>query len=307
MDMIKIFCPATVSNLSCGFDVLGLALEQVGDEMIIRKSSGNQLTIKQTEGPAVPLDPTQNVAGVSARSLLDHLGIQDGFEIEIAKGIKPGSGIGSSAASAVGAVWGINQLLGEPLTTVELLPHAMTGEEVASKAWHADNVAPCLLGGFVLIRSYDPLDVIQLAFPNDLALAIMHPLIEIKTAESRALIEDNIPLKSAVAQWGNLGGLISGLASGDHGLISRSLEDHIVEPKRKHTIPGFDDMKTAALESGALGFGISGSGPAVYALCKGLNTAEVVGNNMANSFKPHGISFDLHCSRIHSEGVRVIP
>lgn len=307
MDVIRIFCPATVSNLSCGFDVLGLALEEVGDEMTMRRTAGNQLTIIQTEGPALPLDPALNVAGVSARSLLDHLGIQDGFEIEIAKRIKPGSGIGSSAASAAGAVWGINQLLGAPLTTKELLTHAMKGEAVASNAWHADNVAPCLLGGFVLIRSYDPLDVIQLSFPKDLALAIIHPHLEIKTAESRALLGDKILLKKAVAQWGNLGGLISGLASGDHALISRSLEDHVAEPHRKHHIPGFDAMKTAATEAGALGFGISGSGPSVYALCKGLDSAKEVGKHIAHSFEPQGIPFDLHCSSIHPEGIRIIP
>ncbi len=307
MDKIKIFCPATVSNLSCGFDVLGLALEQVGDEMIIRKTSGNQLTIRQTEGPEIPLDPANNVAGVSARSLLDHLGSEDGFDIEIAKRIKPGSGIGSSAASAAGAVWGINQLLGAPLTTKELLPHAMTGEAIASDAWHADNVAPCLMGGFVLIRGYDPIDVIQLSFPKDLALAIIHPHLEIKTAESRTLIGDKIPLKNAVAQWGNLGGLIAGLASGDHDLISRSLVDHVAEPKRKHQIPGFEEMKTEAITSGALGFGISGSGPSVFALCRGITKAEEVGQKLADAFTPQGIAFDLYCSRIHSEGIRIIP
>lgn len=305
--MIRIFCPATVSNLSCGFDVLGLALEGVGDEMIIRRTSGNELTILQTEGPELPLDPTQNVAGVAARSLLDHLGRQDGFVIEIAKRIKPGSGIGSSAASAAGAVWGINQLLGAPLTNEELLTHAMTGEAVASNAWHADNVAPCLLGGFVLIRSYEPIDVIQLSFPKNLALAIIHPHLEIKTAESRALLGDKILLKNAVAQWGNLGGLISGLASGDYALISRSLEDHIAEPHRKHHIPGFDIMKSTAIDAGALGFGISGSGPSVYALCKGLDAAKEIGKHIANSFEALGIPFDLHCSSIHSEGIRIIP
>ncbi|MBT8236964.1 MAG: homoserine kinase [Bacteroidia bacterium] len=307
MDMIRIFCPATVSNLSCGYDVLGLALEQVGEEMIIRKASDDQLTIRQTEGPEIPLDPAKNVAGVAARSLLDHLGIKEGFEIEIAKRIKPGSGIGSSAASASGAVWGINQLLGAPLSTMELLPHAMTGEAIASNAWHADNVAPCLLGGFVLIRSYDPLDVIQLSFPNDLALTIIHPHIEIKTAEARTLIGDKILLKNAVAQWGNLGGLIAGLASGDHDLISRSLVDHLAEPKRKHLIPGYDEMKSVALAAGALGFGISGSGPSVFALCKGMKKAEEVGEKLAASFSPLNIAFDLHCSRIHTEGIRIIP
>lgn len=275
--------------------------------MTIRRTTGSELSILQSEGPEIPLDPDQNVAGVAARSLLDHLGIQDGFQIEIAKRIKPGSGIGSSAASAAGAVWGINQILGTPLTNEELLTHAMTGEAVASNAWHADNVAPCLLGGFVLIRSYDPLDVIQLSFPKDLALAIIHPHLEIKTAESRARLGDKILLKNAVAQWGNLGGLISGLASGDHGLISRSLEDHVAEPHRKHQIPGFDAMKSAAIKAGALGFGISGSGPSVYALCKGLDPAKEIGRHIAHSFEPQGIPFDLYCSRIHPEGIRIIP
>lgn len=304
MDHIRIFCPATVSNLSCGFDVLGLALDKVGDEMTIRRNNSGSLKITQSEGPPLPLDIKQNVAGVAARSILDHLNKKDGFDINIAKRIKPGSGIGSSAASAAGAVWGINALLGKPLTIAELIPLAMAGESIASKAWHADNVAPALLGGFVLIRSYDPLDVVQLSHPKDLALTILHPDIEIKTAEARALLGDTITLQQGIRQWGNMGGLISGLASGDYELISRSLEDHIAEPKRKHLIPEYEAVVSASRAAGALGCGISGSGPSIFAVCQDLKIAQSVATAMEAVYTKTGISFNLFTSEIHPEGIR---
>ena len=304
MDQIRIFCPATVSNLSCGFDVLGLALDKVGDEMTIRRNPSGALRILQTEGPPLPLDIDTNVAGVAARSLLEHLGSTEGFDISIAKRIKPGSGIGSSAASATGAVWGINALLGHPLSTEELIPLAMDGESVASKARHADNVAPALLGGFVLIRSYDPLDIVQLVYPKELAITILHPQIEIKTAEARALLGDTISLQQGIRQWGNLGGLVAGLASGDHALIGRSLEDHIAEPKRKHLIPEYESVVAAAKSTGALGCGISGSGPAIFAVCPDMENARQVAMAMEAVYSKTDISFDLHTSEIHPEGIR---
>lgn len=304
MDQIRIFCPATVSNLSCGFDVLGLALEKVGDEMVISRNDAGKLRILQTEGPPLPLDIEANVAGVAAQALLEHLGKTDGFDISIAKRIKPGSGIGSSAASATGAVWGINALLGKPLSEMELIPFAMKGESIASQAWHADNVAPSLLGGFVLIRSYEPLDVVELTYPKELALTILHPQIEIKTAEARALLGDTISLEQGIRQWGNLGGLIAGLASGDLELIGRSLQDHIAEPKRKHLIPEYENIIVAASQAGALGCGISGSGPAIFALCPDLDTARHVAQAMETVYSKTAIPFDLHSSRINPQGIR---
>ena len=306
MDTLKIFCPATVSNLSCGFDILGLALESVGDEMTISRNNNGSIRILQTEGPALPMQTEKNVAGVAAESLRYRLNCTDGFDISIAKRIKPGSGIGSSAASAAGAVWGINALLGQPLSTQELIVHAMDGEAIASKARHADNVAPALLGGFVLIRSYEPLDIIQIPYPEDLTLALIHPQIEIRTAEARALLGEQISLKQGIHQWGNVGGLIAGLATNDYGLISRSLEDHVAEPKRKHLIPDYDLLTSAAQQAGALGCGISGSGPSVFALCHTMDTAKLVAVAMKEVYNKTGIPFDIHVSHIHREGVRLV-
>ena len=306
MDQIRIFCPATVSNLSCGFDVLGLALDKVGDEMTIRRNDSGELKILQTEGPPLPLDVNENVAGVAARALLDHLNNTQGFDISIAKRIKPGSGIGSSAASATGAVWGINTLLGKPLSDRDLIPFAMKGESIASQAWHADNVAPAMLGGFVLIRSYQPLDIVPLHYPESLALNILHPQIEIKTAEARALLGDTIRLEQGIRQWGNLGGLVAGLASGDMELIGRSLEDHIAEPKRKHLIPEYENVVAAAKSAGALGCGISGSGPSIFAVCPDRDTAAEVAMAMEAIFSKTGIPFDVHTSRINPQGIRQI-
>lgn len=306
MDSLRIFCPATVSNLSCGFDILGLALESVGDEMTISRNDTGTIRILQTEGPAVPLQTQKNVAGVAAESLRHRLDCSVGFDISIAKRIMPGSGIGSSAASAAGAVWGINALLGHPLSTEELIEHAMDGEAIASQARHADNVAPALLGGFVLIRSYEPLDIIQIPYPEDLTLALIHPQIEIRTAEARAMLGEQISLKQGIRQWGNVGGLIAGLATRDYGLISRSLEDHVAEPKRKHLIPEYDPLTAAAKEAGALGCGISGSGPSVFALCHTMATAKQVAVAMKEIYNKTGIPFDIHLSHIHGEGVRLV-
>lgn len=306
MDQIRIFCPASVSNLSCGFDVLGLALDDVGDEMTIARNSSGAIRIMQTEGPPIPLEVDRNVAGVAAKSLLKHLGCKEGFDITIAKRIKPGSGIGSSAASASGAVWGLNALLGNPVSPSELIALAMDGESVASQARHADNVAPVLLGGFVLIRSYEPLDVVQLPYPEDLALAILHPQIEIRTAEARALLGDTITLQQGIRQWGNMGGLVAGLAMGDLGLIGRSLEDHVAEPKRKHLIPEYEPVVSVSKAAGALGCGISGSGPAIFAVCPDMETAESVTRAMESVYHKTGIPFDLHASQINREGIRIL-
>src|SRR5690606_14674952 len=227
MDEIRIFCPATIANVSCGFDVLGLCLDSIGDEMIIRKSPEKGVRILKIEGQQLPLDAQNNVAGVAILEMLKSIEPNFGFEVEIIKKIKPGSGIGSSAASSAGAVYGVNKLLGEPFTLKELIPFAMEGEKLASGALHADNVSPALLGGFTLVRSYDPLDVLSLPTPGELYASILHPQIEVKTADSRSVLKQNVTLKAAIKQWGNLGGLISGLYTNDYDLISRCLHDEI--------------------------------------------------------------------------------
>lgn len=306
MNEVKIFCPATIANLNCGFDILGLCLETIGDEMIIRKSVKKGITISKIVGANLPLETEKNVAGVAALALLKEFDLDYGFEIEIYKNIKAGSGIGSSSASAAGAVFGINELLGKPFSRVELVHFAMKGEVIASGSEHADNVAPCLLGGFTLIRGYEPLDIIQIKSPKELYAVVLHPHIEVKTSDARAVIQPMIPLKLAITQTGNLGGCIAGLYTNDYELISRSLQDVLVEPFRKHLIPNFDEVKNVAIQNGALGAGISGAGPSIFALCKGKSSAKKVANAMKNSYISTQISFDIHISKVNAVGTKTI-
>ena len=306
MNEIKIFCPATIANLNCGFDVMGLCIDGIGDEMIIRKVAEKGIKITKITGANLPLEAEKNVAGVAGLALLNATQTDFGFEIEIHKNIKAGSGIGSSSASAAGAVFGINELLGRPFTKHELVYFAMKGEVVASGCEHADNVAPCLLGGFTLVRGYNPLDVIKIESPSEIYAVVLHPHIEVKTSDSRAVLKPEISLKNAITQWGNLGGLIAGLYTKDYELIGRSLQDVIVEPARKHLIPNFDFVKNAALENGALGAGISGAGPSIFALCKGVVTAKNVAKSMSDAYADTRISFDIHISKVNDEGTKII-
>ena len=306
MNSIKIFSPATIANVSCGFDILGLCLDTVGDEMIIRKTKEKGVTISKIVGQILPLETKKNVAGVAALALLEKIDVDCGFDIEIHKNIKPGSGIGSSAASSAGAVFGINKLLGEPFSLEELVPFAMEGEKLASGSAHADNVAPALLGGFTLVRSYTPLDVIKINSPRELYATVIHPQIEIKTSDSRSVLKQQVTLKLAVKQMGNLGGLISGLYTENYDLISNSLHDEIVEPNRSILIPRFDDVKVASIKAGALGSGISGSGPSIFALSRGEETAKKVGESMSRVYEKIGIDYDIHVSKINQEGIKIL-
>ena len=310
MNEIKIFCPATIANLNCGFDVMGLCLDGIGDEMIIRRVTENGIKITKITGADLPLETEKNVAGVAALAIckeaIHRVSFDYGFEIEIHKKIKAGSGIGSSSASAAGAVFGINELLGKPFTKHELVDFAMKGEAVASGCEHADNVAPCLLGGFTLVRGYNPLDVIRIESPNELYSVVLHPHIEVKTADARAVLAPNVSLKNAITQTGNLGGLIAGLYTNDYELIGRSLQDVIIEPMRKHLIPNFDNVKNAALQNNALGAGISGAGPSIFAICKGQITAEKVAFAMSESYQNTGIKFDIYISKINPNGIKII-
>lgn len=305
MTEIHLYCPATVANLSAGFDVLGTCLEVVSDEMIIRKTNKKGIVITEITGAILPLETAKNVAGVAAQSLYDYYSPDFGFEIEIHKKIKVGSGLGSSAASAAGAVYGVNFLLGNPLSKKELVHHAMVGEAIASGSMHADNVAPALLGNFTLIRGYDPLDIIAINSPEELYIVAIHPHIEIKTAEARAVLQPMIPLNDAIKQWGNLGGLIAGLCLNNYEVIGRSIEDVIVEPLRKKLIPHFDQTVAIAKQAGALGAGISGSGPSVFALVKGGTKALEVSRKIRSFYATTGIPFTIHCSKINQEGVKV--
>jgi homoserine kinase len=306
MEEIKIFAPASVANVSCGFDVLGFCLDPVGDEMIIRKTKTPGVKISKILGQNLPLEVKKNVAGVAAEAMLSENPSTFGFEIEIHKKIKPGSGIGSSAASAAGAVYGINELMGKPLSAHDLIQYAMEGECLASGSPHADNVAPVLLGGFTLVRSTKPLDVIKLPCPSELKAIVLHPKIELKTMHAREILKNNVPLKKAINQWGNLAAFISSLYTEDYDLMSRSLVDEIVEPMRSLLIPEFEEVKKAVMHAGALGFGISGSGPSVYALAKGIKDANSIADAIIYNIKKVGIDFEVHKSSINNQGIKII-
>ena len=304
MDKIKVFCPATIANVSCGFDVLGLALDSVGDEMVVRKTPKKGIKIIKIEGQDLPLETEKNVSGVAGLALLEQSNYEGGFEIEIDKRIKPGSGIGSSAASSAGAVWAMNELLGKPFSNLELTQFAMQGEKLASSVAHADNVAPAIYGGFTLVRSYEPLDIVSIPTPDELFATVIHPQIEIKTSDSRKILKTKLTLETGIRQWGNLGGLVAGLFQSDYDLIGRSLEDHVVEPIRSILIPGFDAIRSNTLQAGALGCGISGSGPSIFALSKGKTIAEKVAEAMHKTYSSIGIDFDIHVSKVNTQGVK---
>ena len=305
-DQIEVFCPATIANISCGFDVLGLALDAVGDRMVIRKTEKPGLTITRITGQDLPMETGKNVAGVAGLAMMEALGHKGGFEVEIHKKIKAGSGIGSSAASASGVVWGMNHLLDQPCSEKELVEFAMEGEKLASGTAHADNVAPAIFGGITLVRSSDPLDVIPINVPPELWASVVHPHIEIKTADSRKILRTSISLADGIRQWGNLGALIAGFYREDYELIGRSLEDHIIEPIRSILIPGFDDMKKGAMAAGALGCGISGSGPSIFALSRGRETAARAAEAMSSVLTSIGLEHDTYVSGINTEGIRLI-
>ncbi len=306
MNEIKIFCPATIANLSCGFDVLGLCLATQGDEMIVRKSKEKGVRITKIVGADLPMETENNVSGVAALAMLEEVETEFGFEIEIYKHIKAGSGIGSSAASSAGAVFGINELLGRPFTRKELVKFAMQGEKLASGNAHADNVAPALLGGFTLVRSSNPLDIIKIDSPSELYATVVHPQIELKTSDARSVLKQTVSLKSAITQWGNVGGLVAGLYTQDYELIGRSLHDEIIEPIRSMLIPGFDLIKQTAYENGALGSGISGSGPSIFALSKGKENADKIAKAMSAVYEEMNLPYEIHVSKVNDEGISII-
>ena len=306
MNQVSVFAPASVANISCGFDVLGVCLDNVGDTIHIQETSKPGIEITKIIGQDLPLEATKNVAGVAGLALLADYGRDKGFQIQIEKGIKPGSGIGSSSASAAGAVVGINHLLGNPYTREQLITFAMEDERVACGTAHADNVSPVLLGGFTLVRSVNPLDVVTLNSPLELVVTIIHPEIEVKTADARAVLLDKLHLKQAVAQTANLGALVTGLFKEDYDLIRRSLVDHIVEPVRSMLIPRFNELKNRANEAGALGTGISGSGPSVFALSKGMDAAQKVGLAMQKVYDEISVPYDTHISPINAKGVKIL-
>lgn len=306
MNEIKIFSPATVANVACGYDVLGFCLDTIGDEMVIRKTKEKGITISKIEGFDLPYNIEENVAGVSALAMYNAINVDFGFDIEIYKNIKPGSGIGSSAASAVGSVFGMNELIGNPFNKTQLTEFAMKGEALASQCEHADNLAPALFGGFTLVKSVNPLEVLQLPTPKDIYATVIHPLIEIKTSESRAILPSKVELENAIHQWANVGSFVHALHTNDYELLSRSLKDVVVEPYRSQLIPSFKEVKQAVLDNGALGCSISGAGPSIFTLNKGLENAKRVKQVMHEIYEKTDIDFEIHVTKINEEGVKIL-
>lgn len=301
---ITILSPATVANVVCGFDILGFALDGPFDKMLIRKISGKGVTIINRDDYNLPTEPAKNVIGMALLALLDEVPEDIGFVVESTKTIKPGSGIGSSAASAAGVVVGANHLLNNRFSKEELVRFAMCGEEVASGSKHADNIAPCIYGGITLIRSLNPLDIVSIPSPA-LYVTILHPQIEVKTSDARGILKKQVLLKDAITQWGNVAGLIAGFMKSDYDLIGRSLVDVIVEPVRSILIPCFDEIKKKSMEAGALGGGISGSGPSLFMLSKNEATAKAVEESMKKVVQNCNIDFHTHVTTISTQGVRV--
>jgi len=308
-DYIKVFAPATVANVVCGFDVLGFAVNEPGDEVEMRLTNTPGVTIKRITGDdgRLPLNAEKNTVSASVQHYLKHINRLDvGVEIELHKKMPIGSGLGSSSASTVAGLFAINKLMGDLLTAKELVPFAMKGEELACGYGHADNVAPAIMGGFVLIRSYDPLDVISLPTPEGMFAAIVYPEVDVPTKDARQMIRNKVFLKDAVTQWGNVAGLVSGLFMNDFELIGRSMKDVLVEPTRSILIPGFEDLRSLAMENGAIGFGISGSGPSVFSLTKDEDTAKKITKAQQQYLNKLNINSKAFVSSVNAEGPREI-
>jgi homoserine kinase len=307
-ESIRVYAPATVANVTCGFDVLGFAVNNPGDEVELKVTDKPGVHIKRITGDngRLSLDPMKNTAGISILNYLKHHGIEKGVELTLHKKMPLGSGLGSSAASTVAGVFAVSRLLGRNESALDLLPFAMEGERIACGSAHADNVGPAMFGGFVLIRSYEPLDVVKIPTPENLFATILHPHIEVETKDARSILPRYIPLKEGIVQWGNVGGLIAGLFMKDFGLISRSLQDVIVEPKRAILLPGFYEAKHEALEAGSLGGGISGSGPSIFQLSQEEDTARKVGAAMQGVYKELGIGSEVYISKVNLVGPVVL-
>jgi homoserine kinase len=309
MESIHVFAPATVANVVCGFDVLGFAIHEPGDEVQMKRVSKPGIRITRITGDEgrLPTDPKRNTVSASVQHYLNAIGQPDlGLEIELHKKMPIGSGLGSSSASTVAGLFAINALLGNPLSKRELVPFAMKGEELACGYGHADNVAPALLGGFVLIRSYEPLDIISLPTPEGLYAAVVYPEVDVPTKDAREMIRSKVLLKDAVTQLGNVAGLVSGLFLKDYDLIGRSLVDVLIEPTRSILIPDFYTMRSKALDLGAIGFGISGSGPSVFALCKDQDTASKITQALQQQLKGSGINSLAFVSAVNAGGPKII-
>ena len=303
---IRVFAPASTANLGCGFDVMGMALDGVGDVLRMSAGPGDSLRIANESGVDLPTDIEKNVITPAVRAFMAAAGKKAALDIAVEQKILPGSGIGSSAASSAAAVFGLNELFGRPFSPKELVAFAMEGEKLISGTAHADNSAPAVLGGIVFIRGYEPLDLISLPVPASFCFSVVHPHIMVSTKAARDVLRPEIPMREAVTQWGNVGGLVAGIMTGDMPLIGRSMRDVVVEPYRKGFIPGYDELKASCMACGALAVNISGSGPSVFALSDSMEKAHAVGQAMKAHFEAKGIANDLYVSHVPTVGARVV-
>lgn len=308
MNSIRAFAPATVANVCCGFDILGFAVDFPGDEvkLTLREDSEIAITAITGDGGRLPKEPEKNTAGVAIISFLKSINSNQGVDIELKKNLPLGSGMGSSAASGVAALVAINHLMGSPFTREQLVPHAMEAERIACGSAHADNVAPSLLGGFVLVREYSPLDIVKIEATDKIYCTLVHPHLELKTEDSRKVLRQSLHLKDAITQSGNIAGLMIGLTKPDYGLISRSLKDVIAEPIRSAFIPGFSNLRKVAMQAGALGCGISGSGPTIFVLSETHEGAKASGEAIQLEFLKHHLKSDVFVSKVNQQGAFII-
>lgn len=307
--MITVYAPGSVSNVACGFDVLGFALDEPGDIVTAspHDASGVSIAAIHGDGGRLTTDPRKNTASAAVAALLRRLETTRGIALTIHKGLPLASGIGSSGASAVAAVVAANELLGRPAPMSMLLECAMAGEQAGCGAIHPDNVTPSLYGGFILARSAQPPDIVRLPVPAGLACAVLHPRIEIETGAARKLVGDHVALKDATRQWANVGALVAALYTSDLALLSRSLVDTIAEPKRASLVPGLAAIKAAATSAGALGCSLSGSGPSVFALAATLEIARAAGAAMQKAFDAESqVGADLWVCPVGRQGARVV-
>jgi homoserine kinase len=307
---ITAFAPATVANVGCGYDIMGFAIHEIGDEVTVSFNENIPVSTVELSGPyghLIPNTREKNTAGVAVNCFLRAIGQSDlNLTISLVKNMPLGSGMGSSASSSAAAVFAANELLGKPLNAMELIPFAMEGERIACGAAHADNVAPSLLGSFVLIRSYSPLDIIEVKCPEDLYCAVVHPGLELHTADARRVLKMEITMANAIRHSANTAGFMVALMKGDYALLSRSMHDLLAEPRRTQLIPGFDLIKKNAIKSGAMGCGISGSGPSIFALCKGESAALNVASSIQQGFAEHGLQSETFVSALNAPGCTVI-
>ncbi len=306
MDSIRVFAPATIANLGCGYDIFGLALEGIGETITIKKILGDGIVIKNQSGYPLPLDPSLNIAGIVCNLFFEKLGSKKGIEISIESKIKPGSGLGSSGSSAAGCVYAVNELFDSPFSTLELTELAMRAEGGVEGKGHADNVGAALYGGVILVRSYSPLDILKLNYPKDLWISIIYPQVEVKTTEAKKMLKEFIPLTDAVSQWGNVAGLVHGFQMNDRKIIKNSIQDVVAEPKRSLLIPCYNEMKEISFENGSFGFNISGSGPSVFSFCNDKLTCEQINTNCKNLLSKNNVEALTYISKINPIGIRIL-